>query len=103
MVTYAANELIPSSVFAKQFGSYLTQIRDGVTDKLAILKNNKVEAVLVSKDEYERMQGVIELLEELEDQEIMRIAEERLSKPYKTISHEEMMKRLNIDPKELEE
>ena len=100
MVTYAANELIPSSVFAKQFGSYLTQIREGVTDKLAILKNNKVEAVLVSKDEYERMQIAIE---ELEDQEIMRIAEERLSKPYETISHEEMLKRLNIDPKELEE
>ncbi len=94
MVTYASNELIPSSVFAKQFGSYLAQIKDGVTDKLAILKNNKVEAVLVSKDEYERMQIA---LEELEDQEIMRIVEERLSKPYKTISFEEMAKKHNID------
>jgi len=100
MVAYATNELIPSSQFAKQFGSYLAQIKENVVDKLAILKNNKVEAVLVSKDEYEKMSIA---LEEMENQEIFRIVEERLAKPYKTISHEEMLKRLNIDPNELED
>jgi len=100
MVAYATNELIPSSQFAKQFGSYLAQIKENVVDKLAILKNNKVEAVLVSKDEYERMTIA---LEEMENQEIFKIVEERLSKPYKTISHEEMLKRLNIDPSVLED
>jgi PHD/YefM family antitoxin component YafN of YafNO toxin-antitoxin module len=55
MVAYATNELIPSSQFAKRFGSYLTQIKDNTVSKLAILKNNKVEAVLISKDEYEMM------------------------------------------------
>ena len=100
MVAYATNELIPSSQFAKQFGSYLAQIKENVVDKLAILKNNKVEAVLVSKDEYERMSIA---LEEMENQEIFRIVEERLSKPYKTISHEDMLKRLNIDPSVLED
>jgi PHD/YefM family antitoxin component YafN of YafNO toxin-antitoxin module len=100
MVAYATNELISSSQFAKQFGSYLAQIKNSAVDKLAILKNNKVEAVMISKDEYERMSIA---LEELENQEIYKIVEKRLSKPYKTISHEDMLKRLNINPKDLED
>ncbi|MEA2050852.1 MAG: hypothetical protein U9O56_08990 [Campylobacterota bacterium] len=55
MTMYATNELIPSSQFAKKFGSYLSQLKENSVDKLAILKNNKVEAVLISKDEYESM------------------------------------------------
>lgn len=68
MVTYSTNELIPSSELAKKFGSYLTQIKDNSVDKLAVLKNNKVEAVIISKDEYERMQ---EALKEVEAKKIM--------------------------------
>ena len=99
MVAYATNELIPSSQFAKQFGSYLAQIKNSAVDKLAILKNNKVEAVLVSKDEYERMSIA---LEEIENQEIFKIVEERLSKSYKTISWEEMAKMHNINLDDLD-
>ena len=94
MVTYSTNELIPSSEFAKKFGSYLSQIKNSTMDKFAILKNNKVEAVLVSKDEYERMSEALELLEH---QEIYKIVKERTSKPYKTISMEDMAKSLDID------
>jgi len=94
MITYATNELIPSSEFAKKFGSYLSQIKESTIDKIAVLKNNKVEAVLVSKDDYERMS---EALEVLEHQEIYKIVQERTSKPYKTISMEEMAKSFNID------
>lgn len=63
MVSYATNELIPSSDFAKKFGSYLGQIREHAVEKLAILKNNKVEAVLISKDEYEKMAEALKLVE----------------------------------------
>lgn len=69
MVSYATNELIPSSEFAKRFGSYLSQIKSNTVEKLAILKNNKVEAVIVSKDEYEAMQ---EALKRQEAQEVMK-------------------------------
>jgi len=68
MVSYSTNELIPSSDFAKKFGSYLSQIKDNSVEKLAILKNNKVEAVLVSKDEYEAMS---EALKKVESQEFL--------------------------------
>ena len=69
MVSYATNELIPSSEFAKRFGTYLSQIKGNTVEKLAILKNNKVEAVIVSKVEYEAMQ---EALKKQEAQEVMR-------------------------------
>lgn len=68
MVTYGTNELIPSSEFAKKFGTYLTQIKEHSVDKLAILKNNRVEAVVISKDEYESMK---ESLKEVEARQIL--------------------------------
>lgn len=63
MVLYATNELIPSSEMAKKFGSYLGQIKEHSVEKLAILKNNKVEAVMISKDEYEKMSEALKFVE----------------------------------------
>ncbi len=63
MVTYSTNELISSSEFAKKFGTYLAQIKDNSVEKLAILKNNKVEAVIISKDEYESMKETLKQIE----------------------------------------
>ncbi len=68
MVRYATNELIPSSEIAKKFGTYLVQIKDNTVEKLAVLKNNKVEAVFISKDENESMK---EALREIESKKIM--------------------------------
>jgi PHD/YefM family antitoxin component YafN of YafNO toxin-antitoxin module len=66
MVAYATNELIASSEFSKKFGTYLSQIKNNTVDKLAILKNNKVEAVLISKDEYEAMSAALKKVESKE-------------------------------------
>lgn len=63
MTTYATNELISSSEIAKKFGLYLGQIKEHSVTKLAILKNNKVEAVLISKDEYEKMAEALKIVE----------------------------------------
>jgi len=77
MVSYATNELIPSSEFAKKFGSYLSLVKENKVDKLAVLKNNKIEAVLLSKDEYELMCEKINQLQNNEnnysiDQKILK-------------------------------
>lgn len=68
MVTYASDELIASSELVKKFGSYLSQVKENSIAKLAILRNNKVEAVLVSKDEYEKM---VEALKKVQSAEIL--------------------------------
>jgi PHD/YefM family antitoxin component YafN of YafNO toxin-antitoxin module len=98
MVTYASNELISSSEFAKKFGSYLSQIKESTIDKIAVLKNNKVEAVLVSKDDYERMSAALEIMEH---REIYDIVQQRPYEEGQSISFEEMAKRHNINIDEL--
>lgn len=75
MVTYGANELISSSELAKKFGSYLTQIKEHSVEKLAILKNNKVEAVMISKDDYEAM---CEALKKVEARQFLSSVEKGL-------------------------
>lgn len=95
MVAYASHELVSSSDFAKKFGSYLAQLKTEFVDKIAILKNNNIEAVLVPKDEYEAMKMA---LEEKEHREIYGIIEKRKDRPLEeAISFEEMAKRHNID------
>jgi len=69
MIAYENDELIPSSEFAKKFGTYLAQIKDHSVDKLAVLKNNRIEAVVVSKDEYEKMQDAVKFQEMAEFKE----------------------------------
>lgn len=66
MVAYTSNELIPSSDFAKKFGSYLAQVQNSAVEKIAILKNNNIEAILLSKDKYEQMQSALEQQEHQE-------------------------------------
>jgi len=63
MTAYASNELISSSEFAKKFGTYLSQVQTHAVEKIAILKNNNIEAVLIAKDEYEMMQEAYQLQE----------------------------------------
>jgi len=98
MVAYASNELISSSDFAKKFGSYLSQIQQNLVDKIAILKNNNIEAVLVSKNEYELMKKALEIQEQ---QEIFNIIKQREATDNQRVSFEDMAKWHNINLDEL--
>ena len=63
-------------------------------EKIAIIKHNKPEAVILSIEEYERMKGFQEYLENLE---IAQVINERVldkKEPIKMVSYEEMMERL---------
>jgi PHD/YefM family antitoxin component YafN of YafNO toxin-antitoxin module len=68
MITYESNELISSTDLAKHFESYLTQVSQYTVEKIAILKNNKIEAVIVAKADYEALreaQNELELLKKV--------------------------------------
>ena len=72
-ISYASNELISSSDFAKKFGSYLTMVKNSAVDKIAILKNNNIEAVMLSKNEYEKMKKFSDIGQQfILDEEINR-------------------------------
>jgi len=66
MVAYQQNELVSATVISKQFGEYISKVKSGLLNKIGILKNNKLNAVIISVEEYERLSLAVMKLEELE-------------------------------------
>ena len=94
MVVYSQKELVSSTDISKQFGRYLSNVSNGVVEKLAILKNNKIEAVMIPTTLYE---SLIDLLDEREDMEILKTVEKRLETPKEAyIDGNEVLKELNL-------
>jgi PHD/YefM family antitoxin component YafN of YafNO toxin-antitoxin module len=96
MVAYTRDEIISVSDLARNLSTSLSSLLDYTREKLAISKNNKLEAVIIPIEEYERMR---EAYEEMENMEIARIIEER--KNSKTITFEELLKRRGINENDL--
>ena len=95
MVKYAQNELFSITDFTKQIGSAVNNIKEHSLEKIGILKNNRLEAVVISTDEYERLKA---LEEQMEDAYIHAIIEERKNVPLSEyITMDELAKELNID------
>ena len=94
MVTYSQKELASSTDISKQFGHYLASVSSGAIEKLAILKNNKIEAVMIPTSVYENLMS---LLDEKENNEIIKTLNQRLSTPNEEyIDGEEVLKELNL-------
>ena len=94
MVTYKKEELVGITELGKALGSYLDKITSHSFEKLAVIRRNKPEAVIVPIEEYERLKHSADLLEELE---IAQIVQERVvnkTKPLKSYSIEEMKAQL---------
>jgi len=53
MVTYKPNELMSSTDVAKNFGAVLSKLANHEVDKIGVLKNNKLDFVLLRNDELE--------------------------------------------------
>ena len=66
MVAYTQHELVSATELSKQFGEYISKVKNGLLSKIGILKNNKLNAVILSVEEYERMSLAMIRLEELE-------------------------------------
>jgi PHD/YefM family antitoxin component YafN of YafNO toxin-antitoxin module len=93
MITYGKDEIISSSRIAKNFGSVLSELKNGTKKRAIISKNNELEAVIIPIEEYENIKESFELLEHLD---IYEIVQERInSKPevsWKEIKKENKIK-----------
>jgi len=58
MVKYAENELFSITTFTKQISSLLRAIKDNSLEKIGILKNNRLEVVVLSTEEYSRLKKI---------------------------------------------
>ncbi len=60
MVKYAENELFSITDFTKQISSLLKDIKNHSLEKIGILKNNRLEVVVLSTEEYSRLKQIEE-------------------------------------------
>lgn len=101
-VKYAPDELLSITDFTKKIASVLKGIKEQSMDKIGILKNNKLEAVVISTDEYERLKSLEELFSTLEYKEIYDVIQSRQNTPLSSyVSFEDMARKFNIDTKKL--
>lgn len=98
MVSYTQNELLSITDFTKTLSKVLADIKDHTVEKVGVLKNNKLEAVVISTDEYERLKRIEKMMDSLEDKEISQIIESRKQTPKSEyISMDEMAKRFDVN------
>ena len=102
MVSYTQNELLSITDFTKLISKILGDIKERTVEKVDVLKNNKLEAVVISTDEYERLKQIEELMNNIEHKEIYNIVQDRVKTPKSDyLSIEDMAKKFNIDTKSL--
>jgi PHD/YefM family antitoxin component YafN of YafNO toxin-antitoxin module len=58
MAHYAREEIMSSSDVARNFGAVLSSVVQHRREKVAIIRNNRLEAVLVAADVYESMEKI---------------------------------------------
>ena len=98
MVSYTQNELLSITDFTKQISKVLTDVKERSLEKVGILKNNRLEAVVISTQEYEKLKKLEEYLELLEHKEIFEVVEQRKNESKDSyVSLEDMAKKFDID------
>jgi PHD/YefM family antitoxin component YafN of YafNO toxin-antitoxin module len=102
MVSYTQNELLSITDFTKSISKVLGNLKEHTVEKVGVLKNNKLEAVVISTDEYERLKEIEELVNNIEHKEIYELVQSRIkTSKFDYISIDDMAKKLNIDTTKL--
>jgi len=98
MVSYTQNELLSITDFTKSISKILNDIKEQTLQKVGVLKNNKLEAVVISTDEYERLKKIENMFDLLEHKEIHETIQNRKTTPKSQfVPIEEMAKRFDND------
>jgi prevent-host-death family protein len=99
MVAYTKDEIVSVSEVSRKFSSIINDLVNHTKEKFAIAKNNKLQAVIVPIDEYERMKEALEMAEHIEIYNIIKEREKTTKDEY--VSLEDMADRLGINLDEL--
>jgi PHD/YefM family antitoxin component YafN of YafNO toxin-antitoxin module len=80
MLAYKKTELMSATEIVRNFSSVLDSIKKHEKNKIAVLRKNKLEAIILSVDEYERIYEILELFEHTQ---IHEVVEQRKTTPLK--------------------
>ena len=78
MQTYTKEELMSSTDIVRNFSSVLDSIKKQKKAKIAVLRKNKLEAVILPIEEYERIRELADLMEHLQ---LYKLIKEREKTP----------------------
>ena len=96
MLTYTRDEIISSTQLGRNIGSVLKNLKDGKISKVAVLRNNAFEAVMLPIEEYEKIAQIVEHLE------IADIVSKRSAASVKkAIKFEDILKEQGLNEKDL--
>jgi len=87
MIFYTKEEMVGITELGKSLGSYLDKVTSNIYSKIAIIRRNKPEAVIIPIAEYELLQKAYDILEQ---SEIKHLLEDR-SKEDKEVSHSKIV------------
>jgi PHD/YefM family antitoxin component YafN of YafNO toxin-antitoxin module len=76
-VAYKKDEILSASKVARSFGQVLADLNSKRRRRVAVVKNNHLEAILLPIEDYETMAEALAILEHLE---IYRLVQERKGK-----------------------
>jgi prevent-host-death family protein len=72
MVTYTKEEIISSSTITRSLGDILNKLKTHQYNKIAIVRNNRMEAVIVPVEDYEELKEKADLSEHFEMYNIIK-------------------------------
>ncbi len=90
MLTYSRDDMVGITELSKSLGKYLDKVILNPLNKIAIIRRNKPEAVIIPIEEYERMKVASDILEDMEIAEMLKERVFDRKEPAKMISHKEM-------------
>ena len=99
MIAYRRDEIISASDMARGFSGVLNDLISYTKDRFVISKNNKLEAVVLPIEEYERMQEALDYMEHMEIYKVVKEREKTSRSEY--ISLEKLAQNHGIDLDEL--
>jgi len=94
MLTYTRDEIISSTQLGRNIGSVLKNLKEKRINKVAVLRNNEFEAVILPIDEYEK---IAQIVEHLEIADI--VAERSITSMKKAIKFEDVLKEQGLNEK----
>ena len=93
-VAYKKDEIVSASRAARSFGKVLAALKSQHKRRIAIAKNNELEAVIVPIQEYETMAEALALLEHIEIHRL--IGQRKRKRSGKRISLDALLKDQDI-------
>jgi PHD/YefM family antitoxin component YafN of YafNO toxin-antitoxin module len=99
MLTFTKDEIIPSTKVSRNLGSFLNKLKKNQLEKIVIMRNNEMEAIIIPYEDYEIMKDIIESNEYKEIYKTIKERNKTNESEYKDL--DEILKNMRINKNDL--